>query len=252
MIISRDILKIQFDYGLAFDAILQLATTLAIFVYFRKEVFSLISNFLKLIFRKKISTQDENILIAIMIGTLPAIFFGILLESHMESGFFRNSIFVAVMLIVGSVIMGLAERHNQKQLSTETEASAKNNLNAKKGFKIGLFQALALIPGMSRSGMTISGGLFSGLKRETATRFSFLLAMPILLGSGLKKLLDLNQSGILENIGVELLAGSVSAFIVGILAIHFLIKFLKNNSLKIFIYYRLILAGIILIFVFLN
>jgi undecaprenyl-diphosphatase len=112
---------------------------------------------------------------------------------------------------------------------------------------IGLFQSLALIPGMSRSGMTIAGGLFSNLGREQATRFSFLLATPVLLGSGIKKFLDLQSDGILNSVGIELLWGTVAAFIVGLLAIHFLIKYLKNHTLKVFVWYRVVLAILILL-----
>jgi len=123
-------------------------------------------------------------------------------------------------------------------------------LNKRRGFFVGFFQALALVPGVSRSGATISGGLFLGLNREIATRFSFLLALPIITGSGLKKLLELLNNGG-NYFDTSLFLGAITAFIVGLLAIHFLISFLKKNSLKVFIYYRIILICVILIFTFL-
>ena len=104
---------------------------------------------------------------------------------------------------------------------------------------------LALIPGMSRSGMTISGGLFLGLTREDAARFSFILAFPIIFGSGIKKFLELNGSDALSDIGMSLLGGGIAAFIVGILTIHYLLRYLRNHTLTIFIIYRLALAGVI-------
>ena len=115
------------------------------------------------------------------------------------------------------------------------------------GFVIGLFQCLALVPGMSRSGSTISGGLFAGITREAAARFSFLLSLPIIFGSGLKKVFDLYQGGLLFQVESSLIIASIFAFISGLLAIHFLIKFLKNHSLNYFGVYRIILAIIILI-----
>jgi undecaprenyl-diphosphatase len=130
------------------------------------------------------------------------------------------------MLAVGSFIMLLSEYFSTKD----------KTLTLKNGFIIGLFQCLALIPGMSRSGMTISGGLFTGLSREEATRFSFLLSFPIILGSGLKKALDI------QTFDLSFGLAFITAFIVGLGAIHFLIKFLKNHSLRAFAWYRILLA----------
>ncbi|MCB9805947.1 undecaprenyl-diphosphatase UppP [Candidatus Nomurabacteria bacterium] len=241
LIIFRDIFGLQVDYGLAFDAVLQLATTLAVFIYFRKDILKYIKNFFLWVFQKDVSASDKNLIKALIWGTVPAIILGLMLEDLMDS-VFRNSNLVALSLIIGSLIMLFAEKKKPNNLKIA-------DVNAVKGFIIGLFQALALVPGMSRSGMTISGGLFSGFSREEATRFSFLLAFPILVGSGLKKLLDLFQYNLIDTIGIDLLFGSVAAFIVGLLAIHFLIKFLKNHSLKVFVWYRVIVAVLILLFI---
>lgn len=113
----------------------------------------------------------------------------------------------------------------------------------KRGFSIGLFQSLALIPGMSRSGMTISGGMLFGMQRKEAARFGFLLGVPLLLGAGAKKALDLGVG----EIGTEMIVGTVSAFVVALLVIHLLLRFLENNTLYVFIIYRVLLAiGIVL------
>ena len=154
----------------------------------------------------------------------------------MES-IFRSSQLVALTLIIGAFIMWLADRF----------ATQNKNNSITKSFVVGLFQSLALIPGMSRSGMTISGGLFVGLKREDAIRFSFLLAIPILLGTGIKKLIDLIQANLINDLGVSVLVGSISAFVFGLLAIHFLITYLKKHNFNVFIVYRIILALIILL-----
>lgn len=256
LIFVRDILGLQVQYGLAFDAVLQLATTLAILVYFRKEICQIIFacfNILRRWFQKftfassrvtrsELINEHSNLqkydtfIKGIIIGSIPAIAFGLALEGAMDT-IFRNSTLVAIALIVGAFIMWIAEK----------TAKQNSNLTTMKGFLIGFFQALALVPGMSRSGMTIAGGLFTGLGRELATRFSFLLALPVLLGSGFKKLIDIGGAGLLDSIGVELLIGFSVSFFVGIAAIHFLIKFLRSHSLKLFVWYRVALAIIILI-----
>ncbi|MFA5934522.1 MAG: undecaprenyl-diphosphatase UppP [Candidatus Paceibacterota bacterium] len=238
LIIFRDILGWHTSSDLSFDAILQLATALAIIVYFWKDIFKLIRSFLNLITKKKTDEEDKTIILAIIIGTVPAIIAGIFLEKYMET-IFRSSLLVAFVLIVGSLVMYLAEK-----FSTQNE-----DLTIKKGFYIGLFQCLALVPGFSRSGATISGGLFSGLDRGNAARFSFLLSIPIILGAGLKKVYEIWLSGQLSSDWITLLVGALTAFIVGLFAIKFLMNFLKKYSLKVFIYYRLILAILIIILI---
>jgi undecaprenyl-diphosphatase len=236
LIIFRDITNTQFEYGLSFDAVLQFATTLAVLVYFRRDIWRLIKSFC-LMCRGKLEEKSDKVLIfAIIIGTIPAVVFGFLLEDLMDTTF-RNSLLVAGTLILGAIIMYLADKFSKQD----------REVNIKNGLIIGFFQSLALIPGMSRSGMTISGGLLMGLKREVAIRFSFILAIPVLLGSGAKKILDLQSAGLLNSLGLELIFGAITAFIFGLLAIQFLITYLKNNSFQIFIWYRLVLAAIIVI-----
>lgn len=238
LIIFRDILGFKGANDLSFDAVLQLATVLAVIVYFYKDIWRIIVSFLKMVFLKATEQKEKNLIFAIIIGTIPAIITGFLLESYMDTTF-RNAKLVAVVLILGSMVFYLAEKFGKQ----------KSEISVKKGLWIGLFQCLALVPGFSRSGATISGGLFNGLNRENATRFSFLLSVPIILGSGLKKLLDIYQSGALGNVGPDLFVGSITAFIVGLVVIHFLIKYLKTHSLNIFGLYRILLAILILIFV---
>lgn len=238
LILARDLLNMEVNYGLAFDAVLQLATTFAVLVYFRKDILNIVKNFFKFVLRKRIDANELILLKAVIFGTIPAVVIGFFIEDFMDT-VFRSSALVALTLIVGGLIMFLAEKFSKKNL----------DLNVKKGIGIGFFQALALVPGFSRSGMTISGGLFLGLKREVATRFSFLLAFPVLLGAGLKKFLDLGSAGVLNSVGLELFIGSLTSFVVGLLAIHFLVTFLRKNTMNIFVYYRFILALIVLIFV---
>lgn len=230
LILAREFLGLQVQHGLAYDAVLQLATTLAIIIYFYKDIWNI--------------KNDRTMMGAIVVGTIPAVVLGLLLEDIMDTTF-RNPQLIIVTLLLGAAVMAAAERlfaNRKKDVSGGGGGIAGESLTIRKGFLIGCFQALALVPGMSRSGMTISGGLFGKLSREKATRFAFVLAFPILIGSGAKKLFDLGTAGLFESIGLDLFIGSMFAFIVGLAAIHFLITFLRKNTLRIFIWYRVVLA----------
>lgn len=235
LILTREFLGINSVNGLAFDAVLQLATTLAIIVYFRKDVLSLARTFIMILLKKPVGSEEKKLFWFVLFATIPAVILGLLLENTMET-IFRSAILVACTLLIGSVIMYLAE----KRLGHHSDLSNSNS------FYLGLFQSLALIPGMSRSGMTISGGLLLGLKREVAVRMSFVMAVPILIGSGLKQFLDLMSGGGLSSIGLNLLLGSITSFAVGLWAIHFLIKYLKNHSMMVFVWYRVVIAILII------
>jgi undecaprenyl-diphosphatase len=162
--------------------------------------------------------------------------------------YFRGVVVVAGSLIAGSILFFFAERTaKRKSLVPSPIGTNYENITIKKGILIGLFQCLALVPGFSRSGATISGGLFTGLNREEAARFSFLLSIPIILGSGLKSVWDIHKTGSLASLEHSLIIACIFAFISGLLAIHFLLKFLKNHSLNYFGVYRIILAIVILI-----
>jgi undecaprenyl-diphosphatase len=221
--------------GLAFDAVLQLATTFAVLVYFHKDILRIIQTVRDVMLRRETVAEDRIFLYGICIGTVPAVFMGLLLEHWMETTF-RSSQLVALMLLLGALLMYSAERIGKQN----------EMLTLKKSLVIGVFQTLALVPGVSRSGATISGGLFSGLTRETATRFSFLLSLPILAGSGAKKLFDLISRHELGSVGPSLFIASVVAFVVGLTAIHFLISYVKKHTLNIFVWYRVALAIVIL------
>lgn len=235
LIIARDLFGWHGNTDLAFDAVLQLATILAVVFYFWKDILKLAKSLFHLISGREVEEKNKTLLKAIFIGTIPAIIFGVLLESYMETAF-RSAILVSVILILGSGLMLVAENF----------AKQNKELTTKKGLMIGFFQCLALIPGFSRSGSTISGGLLLGLTREEAARFSFLLSIPIITGAGLKKFIELIQTGTIATDNTSLFFGSLTAFVVGVFAIEFLMKFLKKYPLNIFIYYRVILAVIVL------
>lgn len=241
LIIARDLFGWQESTDLAFDAVLQLATILALIVYFYKDIWHLIKATFQMARGITVDVKDKIMIWGIMVGTIPAVIIGLILQKYMETTF-RSAILVCVILIIGSGIMFLAEKF----------ATKNKELTVKKSLFVGFFQCLALVPGFSRSGATISGGLFMGLNREEATRFSFLLSIPIILGSGLKEFISLAHNGVLATNNLDLFFGSLTAFVVGIFAIEFLMKFLKKYPLDIFIYYRLILAVSVLSILFLR
>ncbi len=241
LVIARQFMNIP-DGGLAFDAVLQLATACAVLLYFWKDIRSLIVTFFRFILKKPVEEQDKVLFKSIIVGTIPAVLIGLLLESYLESTF--RSIFVVILtLILGSILMYIAEWYAKQKGYDEM-------LTPYKALTVGFFQCLALLPGMSRSGSTISGGLLSGLNRETATRFSFLLSFPILFGTGLKKLGDIIASSYDMHQYFVLALGSLVAFFVGLVAIHFLISYLKKHSMNIFVWYRIALVIVLLVVFF--
>ena len=236
LILARDFFGISTENGLAFDAVLQLATVVAILVYFYKDIYKLIQS----VFTASM-IDERRLVMGIGIGTVPALVAGYFLESYMEEAF-RDSTLVAVTLVVGAIIFVIAEYATRVTITLQ-------HISYTRLFVIGCFQALALIPGMSRSGMSIVGGMCVGLSRSDAARYSFLLAVPILAGSGLKKLLDLEMSGALSALGAPLALGSLVAFVSGILAIHALLGLVRAYPLTVFAVYRVLLAILIFAFV---
>jgi undecaprenyl-diphosphatase len=223
--------------------VLQLATALAVLVYFWKDLRAVVS-------------RSSAMLWALVAGTVPAVLAGLFFESYLDTAL-RSGHVVAWALIAGSVLFFAAERYAawlvRKRASattpgglTDAPAVVSPGVSVKRGFIVGCFQVLAFIPGMSRSGSTISGGLFAGLTRDQAIRFSFLLSFPILFGSGLKKMLDLSTGGLID---APLIVGSVVAFLVGLASIHFLIVYLRTHTLNVFIVYRIVLAILVLLFI---
>src|SRR3989344_159372 len=181
LVLMREWLDISQVGALTVDAVLQLATACAVLLYFRKDITRVVATFFQWVSRKPLDENEKKLLVALMLGTIPAVLAGMLLEDLMETTF-RNPMLVALTLIIGSIVLFIAERVGKGD----------KGIHGRKGLGIGLFKVLALVPGFSRSGATISGGLFLGLSKVEATRFSFLLSIPILLGSGLKKLTELN------------------------------------------------------------
>jgi undecaprenyl-diphosphatase len=236
LILGREAISLSGGEALAFDSVLQMATALAILAYFWGDLTAFVRGKKQTVANTNFSLSTRLIGI-IALATVPAVIAGLWLEPLMDT-IFRSTEVVAFGLIVGALLMVVAERIPQ---------NTKAKLTYKNGFFVGLYQCLALVPGMSRSGSTISGGMLAGLDRQTATSFSFLLGLPILLGAGGKKLLDLIASGSLETLGIPLLLGSITAFVSGLAAMYILMRFVRSHSLDWFAGYRILLAVVVLI-----
>ena len=242
LILVRSLLEIEDSHALAFDALLHLATAAAVILYFWRDIWALIHTFMRYVGRMPVGARDVSLLFAIIVGTLPAAVAGFLLEGAIETKF-RSPFLVASILVFGSILLGFAEYFYRKK---KTEAKL---VTVKTGFIVGLFQMLALLPGMSRSGATISGGMLFGLSRTEATRFAFLLAIPVILGAGLKKTLEmLSLRG--EISWGPVFLGALVAFTVGLASIHFMIRYLRTHTFWPFIWYRVVLAVVIILVVF--
>ena len=238
LILGRSLLGLSDDYALVFDAVLHLATAMAVVVCFRSDIWSLIQIIFRKLGRLPVDKKDLNLVYALIVGTIPAVFFGLLLEDVMATNF-RSPFLVAAVLVLGSIFFIYAE-------SAYTRRRHRNRFTVKAGLKIGLWQSLALIPGFSRAGATISGGMILGFSRGQATKFAFLLAIPIMLGAGSKKLIEIMATDT-AIAWLPLLVSATTAFFVGCLAIKFMLKFVRRHTFWPFIWYRIILAGLVIL-----
>ena len=230
------------DQGLAMDAILHLATVLAIIIYFRRDLYKLL---ISLLANNK-GDPYRSLAWSIIAASFPAGLAGLFLGDWIESNL-RSSTFVAGNLMFWSIIFLVADRNSTKHAAESDELI---HLGWRKILFIGFAQAIALLPGTSRSGITITAGLFSSLSQPAAARFSFLLGTPIILAAGLHK-----AAPLLGDAGTEFLftpfqlfMGFLVAFAVGYLSIKWLLAIVSRLGLLPFIIYRMVLAGLIFAF----
>lgn len=229
----------------AFIAVTQLGTLAAVLIYFWHDLWAICINFIQdnLTKRKSFSEQSHYSKLGwfIIVGTIPVVIIGLGFKDVIEGSLTKSLNVIAGSLIALAIILALAEKVGK----------FKKDLNEIKWYDaliIGFAQSLALIPGSSRSGTTITAGLFLGFKRETAARFSFLLSVPAVLASGL---LEFYESISYIDFGdfVNLIAATCVAAISGYLTIEFLLKFLRKNSTYVFVFYRIVIGVIILVLV---
>lgn len=238
MILAEEFLKLNVtkEFWEMFLVVIQLGAILAVVVIFFKNLFPWGFN----------KTEEEtkktfNLWYKIILACVPAAIIGILLDDKIDELFY-NYWTVGIALIVYGIIFIVIE-NKEKVVKVKTE----DKITYKQALLIGVFQLLALIPGTSRSGATIIGGLLLGLDRSVAASYTFYLAIPVMFGASLLKLLKFGFVFTMPEI-IILITGMLTAFIVSILAIKFLLKYIKRNDFKVFGYYRIILGLIVLLY----
>ncbi|MET8898042.1 undecaprenyl-diphosphate phosphatase [Streptomyces albogriseolus] len=236
------------DPGAAFTAITQIGTEAAVLIYFRKDIGRILSAWSRSLTDKEMRRdQDARMGWLVVVGSIPIGVLGVTLKDQIE-GPFRDLRLTATMLIGMGIVLGVADR-----LAARAESGGRHrvaaprkelaDLTVRDGLIYGVCQALALIPGVSRSGATISGGLFMGYRREAAARYSFLLAIPAVLASGLFELKDAADGGHVSW-GPTLFA-TVIAFVTGYAVIAWFMKFISTKSFMPFVWYRIALGIVI-------
>ena len=248
------------DQGLAFDVALHWGTLIAVLIYFRKDWVDIIGKSYLLCWLHSpdravepvaqngftgikprwsqcinIRYLKSDLLFIIIIATIPGVIAGLLLNNYAET-VFRNPLIIAGTLFFGATFLFYSDKTGSKKLDLR-------DLTLKMGIMIGLFQALAIIPGISRSGITITIALLLGMRRTAAAKFSFLLSTPIILGAGIKEFPSLIESGLNINIIIGVLVSAIS----GYLAIKYMLKYLENRNYNIFVGYRMVLSIIIIV-----
>ncbi len=226
------------DAGAGFTAVIQIGTLLAVLIYFRQDLAKTLSTWFKSFGDAELrKTPEARLAWGIVVGTIPIVVAGLALQDFIESSA-RNPFVVAGTLIFFAILLAIAEKVGSQRRKQE-------DFQVKDGLVMGLWQALALIPGSSRSGCTITGGLFSQFDRAAAARASFLLSIPAVTLSGIYKLIQERQALLTDGAATTITA-TVVAFISGYWAIAFLMKFLQTKSTMVFVVYRVILGGVIL------
>jgi len=225
----------SFDHtSFGFELALNLGTLLALLVYFHNDLIELARNLYK--------NKDYKLVILLLVSTIPALVVGGLFSSHIE-GYFRNPfISVSALIVVGITMIFVDRLKGSRKINSITYGDA---------FFIGLAQVVAFIPGVSRSGITIVAARFLKITNEQAARYSFLMAIPI-VSAALAKLFISSEGASVSGSLAPLLVGIFAAFISGLFAIKFMIKFLQNNGLKLFGVYRIIFAIVVLLLLFNN
>ena len=227
------------ESGLTFDVALHLGTFLALTIYFRRDIIEMARGAWDAITHRSLDTPARRLPFLIIAATVPAAVIGKLFEQQVEEIFRSNPLLIASVLILFGIILGIVDIAGRKQL-------ALNEIKPTSALTIGLFQCLALIPGVSRSGITITAGLMLGFTRESAARFSFLLSLPIVCGAALLKSIHLIKHGIPAGEGLPMLIGILVSAVTGYISVAFLLKFVQKRSISPFVWYRVIAGGFVI------
>ncbi len=224
-----------------FDVLVQLGTLVAVIIYFRNDLWQIITAVITgVIHKKPFETSQAKMGWLIVLATIPAVIAGVLVKDIVESAF-NSTLATSLFLFLTAAILFFSETKGQQLKTNE-------NMTWKDALSIGLFQVLAIFPGVSRSGSTIGGGIFLNFKRKEAARFSFLMSIPVMIGAGVFSIPDLLQIPDLNSFLPSMAIGFLTAMIIGYASIHWLLKFLTHNSLRGFSLYC-VAAGLLGLFI---
>jgi undecaprenyl-diphosphatase len=224
------------DLNKTFDVALHIGTMIGALVYFRRDVVRYLGAWIRSLRARRVATTDERIAWALIIGTIPGVILGAALEGVIQDELGQPWL-IAVMLAVFGVVLYVVDRVAASRRSLE-------DVSIGRGWWLGVAQAVALQPGISRSGVTITAARVMGFDRGTAARFSFLLSLPIIAGAGVYKGIDLVRDGIPAGFEGAFLAGVIASAISGFLVIAFLLAYLRRRDFAIFLWYRLAAAAL--------
>lgn len=243
LVLSQHLLGVKMP-GLTFEIFLHFGTLISVFWVFRRRLFEILKGFLAL-FKKeewaKFKTSEDRWLgLLLILGSIPTAIIGLLIQDYVVKAF-ENTLFVGVALLITGALLWIADvlPGGKKDMGKVTVLDA---------MLIGTFQGLAIFPGISRSGSTISGALYRGLDRKTAAEYSFLLSIPAVLGASLLELVDIVKGGQMGTDWLFYLVGIVAAAVAGIFAIRFFISLLVNNKLRYFSIYCWMVGILVIIF----
>jgi undecaprenyl-diphosphatase len=231
------------DPGAAFTAVTQLGTEAAVLIFFRVELWAIATTWLRSLRDPRLRMEpDARLGWFLIVATIPIGLLGFAFRNDIETGA-RNLWLIGIVLIVFALVLGYADRVGRHERETD-------QLSVRDGVLIGLAQSLSLIPGVSRSGATMSAGLLLGLQRPAAARFSFLLAVPAVVASGLFELKDVISGDERVNSPLgNVLVATLIAFVIGYAAIAWLLRYLAHHSVRLFVIYRVLLGGAVLLLV---
>ena len=232
------------DPGISTIASIQLGSVFAVFIYFWPDLVDLLKGFSHLLIRREATNQRAKLSAAVLLGNVPIVFTGLLIKifwPNYESSFLRTIPSIAIISIAMAFLLWISELRGNRSRTLEF-------IRPIDGLFIGLTQVLAIIPGVSRSGITISSGLLMGMTRDSAARFSFLLGLPAITLAGLVEIKEVDYISTPSNFAL-LIIGITSAALFSWISIDFLIKYLRRSSLSLFVYYRIVFGvGLLILF----
>lgn len=230
--------------GLAFDASLHLGTLLALLIYFWRDWDGSLWENIRKGSDSNFLGASRSLLIPIIFACIPGGIAGFMLEGTIER-YFRTPLVIGSATIILGLLLFVADRVGRRSRPMET-------IGPKDWIIIGLAQALAIIPGVSRSGISITAGLFCGLRREAAAKFSFLIGSPLIFGAAVYELLKVTHNGLYANQVMAFAAGVITAMVVGYFCMSFLIAYLKKKSPGVFVVYRIIFGAAVIVYYFMQ